>query len=1014
MIKSRGKAEDKKMWRSVESKEREKYENSWDDKKQEFPAAVQEWFDKGFSYKLDRKKFLTIMGASIGMASLKCAREPVEKIVPYLVRPPEAQPGIPAYYATARINHKGVTPILVKAREGKPIKIDGHDDHPFHKGAMTADVFATIWDLYDPDRLKTSKVKKDSKFADISTPDAVTQASNLVKSSQTVRVLSRPSFSPAEKMVLNSFIRKKPGSRLISYDFSGSLSSVAEAQRKSYGRAIVPQYRFDKADLILAIECDFLGTWISPELYTKQFSEGRNPDGKMNRLIVAENMMSLTGGNSDTRLPLHSGSQVALGLGLANLLLPFSAYAGNGAILNLVSFYTPEKTSELTGLSIDKIKDLANELSKKKGTSLVVGGGVSSRSDVNGELEVVVNLLNSILGNDGSTVLYDVPAYELDDMAGNGEMAALIKELNSGNVDLLILDRVNPVFDLPADSGFAEAMKKAKNVISLSYFMDESTVHANLVIAMSHYLESWNDAYYNGIYTIAQPVIRNIYEMETISQGDAWLKLQDDSSSYYQYIQGNSAAQYLQGNFSGLWDKTLKSGFYVQRQSSGYNGPRPFNSGALYGVGKKPADSSGFRLSLFESIPMGDGQGANNSFRQELPDPITKITWENYAAVSIDDAKTNGWRMGDIISIKNGDKEIQLPAFIQPGMRKGNIAIAIGYGHEELGEVAKGLGKNAVKMALFTPSGTKNSGIPVSVQKVKGGYELATTQRHYEMEGRELVRYAELNDYKKDKKAGNHEHKLEGKGLYPLQDYAVEKDTNEYKWGMSIDLSKCTGCSACVVSCYSENNISTTSKDEVWRGREMAWLRIDRYYEGDPKDADSISTHFAPLPCQQCENAPCENVCPVGATSHSTEGLNDMVYNRCVGTRYCMDNCPFKVRKFNWFENTVDHLKDPQQMSLNPDVTVRTRGVMEKCTFCVQRINEQRQMARAEERIVREEDLKTACQQGCPANAITFGDLANKKTTVAQKAADERSYRMLEEINVKPRVHYLTRIVNKG
>jgi molybdopterin-containing oxidoreductase family iron-sulfur binding subunit len=1005
----KSKYQEKKMWRSVESKEIAKYENKWDDKSQEFSGAVQELIDKGVGYKLDRKKFLGIMGASLGMAGLKCSRDPVEKIIPYLVRPPEAQPGIAAYYATALTSTRGVIPVLVKSREGKPVKIDGHDDHPINLGAMTAEAFSFIWDLYDPDRLKTSMIKKGDKHSEISTADAVKQAKEIISAGQTVRVLSRPGFSPAEKSVINGFLRSKPGSRQVVYDFPGTIQSLVEAQRKSYGRSIIPQYRFDKADFILSIEGDFLGTWISPEVNTKRHSQRRNPENKMNRLVVAESMMSLTGANADDRLPVNAGSHVALAFGLANLLLPFSTYAGNGTILSVVRDYTPEKTAEITGLNIDKIKGLADELKSYKGNSIVIGGGVSSRSEISGELEIAVNLLNSMLGNDGSTILSDVPVAEMDNLVGNAELNSLIQELHSGNVDVLVLDRVNPVFDLPQDSGIIEAISKVKNVISLSYMMDESAKMANMAIAMSHSLESWNDTYSTGVYTIAQPVLRTLYD--TLSPGDAWMQLQGASGSYYQFVKGSSAPVYLAGNFAKLWDQTLADGFYVSRKTSGFSGARGFNANALVGLGKTQKDSSGFTLSLYESIQIGDGQGANNAFRQELPDPITKIMWENFVAVSSEDAKANGWRLGNILSLKNGEKEIQMPLYIQPGIPKGSVAIAIGYGHTELGNIARGLGVNALKLAKFTGTGTKFTGISVSIQKVHGDYDLATSQRHHEMEGRALVRYAELKDYKKDKRAGNHEHKLEGKGLYPLQNYALETKSDVYKWGMAIDLSKCTGCSACVMSCYSENNIPVTGKAETWRGREMSWLRIDRYYEGE---VSNPTTHFAPVMCQQCENAPCENVCPVGATSHSAEGLNDMAYNRCVGTRYCADNCPFKVRRFNWFENQYGKLQDPMQMSLNPDVTVRGRGVIEKCSFCVQRINEQRQMATNEGRKIREEDLKTACQQGCPSHAITFGDLGDKTKIVAQMAADERSYRMLEEINVKPRVNYLTRIMNKG
>lgn len=1000
---------EKTMWKSVEEQKRSKYESSdIDVAKKEFSSEMKSILEKGANYSLDRKKFLTIMGASMSVAGLQCAREPVEKIVPYLVRPPEAQPGIPFYYASAKVDSRGVLPIMVKVREGKPIKIDGHDEHPVSKGAMTADGFASIWDLYDADRLRTSKIKEGDAQKDSSTEDAVAAAVEAISDAKSVRVLSAPSFSPSERQAVQNFLKSTSAKQVV-YDNIGNLQSILEGEARSYGKGVVPLYRFDVADLIVSLEADFLGAWVAPELFTKQFSSRRDPDGKMNRLIAAESMMSVTGANADERVAIHAGSQKNLALGLIKLLLPGSSYAGNGAIRAAVKGHTPEAVSAATGVSAEKIKAIAAELKKRRGKSLVVAGGSSSRSADGGDMVVLANVINAILGNDGKTIQADTPIKAENDISSHRELSRLIADLNSEKVDLLILDRVNPVFDLPKNSGIAEAISKAGKVIALSERVDESSAQADILIATSHFMESWNDGESAGVYNVGQPSITPLFD--TVSAGDAWLKLTKNDTSYHEFIRQNGANLRLTGVFEAAWEKAVYNGFF-RFKKGGATGGRRFNASAVGSVKKAGVEKSGsFTLNLFESVGVRDGRNGNNSFRHEFPDPITKIAWDNYVAISPSDADENHWRMGDVLKVSRGSESIDLPLFIQPGLRKGSVAIAVGYGHETFGRVADGLGKNAMALADFNKSGISFSGLGVELKKVGDGYRIATTQRHHNMEGRYLARYATLDEYKRDPKAGHHELPLVGKGLYPPHDYSLEKDTPIYKWGMSVDLNKCTGCSACVLSCYSENNIPSTSRDEVWRGREMSWMRIDRYYEGDLEDP---TTHFQPLMCQHCEAAPCENVCPVIATVHSPEGLNDMAYNRCIGTRYCSANCPYKVRRFNWFENWYGKVEHPQQMALNPDVTVRGRGVIEKCSMCVQRINEQRQMAHVEGRKIREEELKTACQQGCPADAIAFGDLGDKATKAAKLVADERSYTILAEVNTKPRINYMTRIINKG
>ncbi|MES0488767.1 MAG: 4Fe-4S dicluster domain-containing protein [Leptospirales bacterium] len=998
------------MWRSVEAKERQKYEVE-KASPNEFPAAVTELIEKGFNYSLDRKKFLTIMGASLSMAGINCAKQPAEKIVPYVFRPPEAQPGIPVHYATARVNHQGVLPILVKAREGKPIKIDGHDEHPVSKGAMTADGFAGIWELYDPDRLKTSAEKTSADFSDIDTATAIAKAVEIVKGASNVRVLSRASYSPSEKKAKSSFLRARGSRTQVVYDAGGNQAQLFAGEAKSYGSAIIPQYRFDKADLIVSIGADFLGTWITPEVYTKQHSSRRNPDKNMNRLVVAETMMSLTGANADTRFPISAGTHLVFALGLAKQLLSGSAYANNASVKKAVAPYTAEKTAAITGVDATQIKSIAKELKKKKGKSLVVAGGTNTLDGDLGSIQVVANLINSILGNDGKTIEHNVPLLEKGDFSSPAELAKLIDDMKNGNVDVLILDRANPVFDLPAESGIREAIKNVKNVIAIADHKDESASEANLVIAASHYLESWNDGYSSGVYSVAQPVIRPLFDTQSV--GEIWLQLAGLDSNYYNFIKDDNAGSYLTGSLNIAFEKALSDGFFVARRG-GSSSSRKFKAGALSSIKAPTEANSGLTLTLYESVQIGDGINGNNSYRHELPDPITKICWENFVAVSKADAQSNGWRLGDLLEVSREGRSIKAPIYIQPGLKDGSVALAIGYGHESIGSVGDGVGANAWTLAGFSKNGSTFDGLSVEIKKVESGYRTATTQRHHDMHGRGLVRHAPLSDYKENPKAGSIEHDLHlpGRGLYPVHDYSIlAEGKGTYKWGMAIDLSKCTGCSACVISCYSENNIPVTGKDEVWRGREMSWMRIDRYFEGE---IENPTAHFAPVMCQHCENAPCENVCPTNATQHSPEGLNDMAYNRCIGTRYCSDNCPFKVRRFNWFEQWEGKIADPAQYALNPDVTVRGRGVIEKCSFCVQRINEQRQMAKSEGRKIEEKDLKTACQQGCPADAIVFGDIGNKETMARAQWDLERGYRMLDEVNVHPRVKYLTRIINQG
>lgn len=980
--------------------------------KSEFPVNVEDMIERGMNANLDRKSFLTFMGASLSMAALAACREPVEKIVPYVDRPMEYVPGQPRYFASAYANARGVTPILVKTREGKPIKIEGLASHPITGGAATADTYASIWDLYDPDRIKTPAKKNGGSLSATKWDEILTEVSGLLKGKS--RVISRTTFSPSE-----SAARAKLGKAVV-YDPTGSLSEIAAGNRASFGAATIPAHRVQDADLILAIEADFLGTWLSSEIHTRQFASRRDPaKGKMNRLVVAEAAMSLTGSNADSRLALVAGSHTTLALGLANLLLPGSALAGDGNVRAAVQAYSPAVVAKVTGLAEKQVIELAEELKKFRGKSLVLGGGVNTRTLVPGELQIAVNLLNAILGNEGRTVSTKGAVQATSDQSDAAEIEALIADMKAGKIDTLVIDRANPVYEMPVASGFTDALKQVKNVVFIGDHMNDTATLATHVLPVSHFLESWSDAESNGSYSIVQPVIRQLHD--TLPVLEIFARLAGSTITAYEQVKTTHTAR-ARGQ---AWAKSLAQGYAIT-DAPAASAPRAFRSAALKGIKPPTEPQAGYRLSLIESVGLGDGVGGNISFRHELPDPVTKITWDNVLLLSPADAKTLNLKTQDLLKLTSGKVVLEVPVFVQPGMRRGSLALAIGFGQSQIGGVGAGVGQNAYALQGYAAGQVAASGLAVTIEKI-GKYDmLASTQRHYEFAViRGLARQVDVATFekaineKKPELLHEHEEKPHGgkaKGLYTKHNYE-----DGYRWNLNIDLSKCTGCSACVMACYSENNIPAVGKSEVNRGREMSWLRIDRYYiyeneAAEKADPDMVNpdVFFQPVMCQHCENAPCENVCPVGATGHSSEGLNYMAYNRCIGTRYCSNNCPYKVRRYNWFENWEGKLKDPQQYALNPDVTVRSRGVIEKCSFCQQRISEKRQLSKIEGRSVKDGEIKTACQEACTAGAINFGNINSADTEIVKANNNPRSYKILAQINVEPSVKYMVRVKNRS
>ncbi len=960
-----------------------------------------------------RREFLKLMGASLAMASAGCIRRPVQKIVPYAKQPEEVTFSISNFYSSTYFDGNESLGLLVKTVEGRPVKIEGNPKHPLNKGATSVRAQGHILSLYDPERLKNpvrnllnkTKTNRDTISAKWEEMDADI-VKQLAKGS--VAVLTSSLNSPSTRAVVGDFCQAF-GAQHFSWE-ALSHGDVLAGQKASYGEALVPFYRFDKADVIVSIDADFLGTWMLPTTYTKQFSAGRKNIKEMNKLVVFDSNYSLTGANADVRVRIKPSQQIAVVMGLAHEIAikkSFGKFAGNATVkVALDPFANVAQDLKMEAALFARIAD---DLIHSKGKSLVVAGGLAAGTEQAKELQIAVNFLNSALDNEGSTV--DSTHQLAGVSAADTEIMQLTEALKKGSVKTLIIHGVNPFYSVPQSVGFAEAMKKAEMVIYTGDRQDETGAYANYIIPDHHALENWGDAeIVKGLYSIHQPTIRPMYDTRSFQLSlMTWgflakkgPKRLQTFETYYDYLRDfwktdvHPKLGKGQG-FEDFWNEVLQNGFVGSIDGS--VATRSFKTEALSTV-KKSNNKSGFELVLYPTIALGDGKLANVAWLQELPDPVTKICWDNYVSMAIATAEKMKVKEGHLIELVIGSQKMTLPAHIQPGLHEDVLAIAVGYGRTAAGKVGNGIGQNTYALMTVQKDQIVSSGLEVKATNTRKLYDLANPQGHHSMEGRQIVVEATLKEYLKNPAAGKHTHHVFS--MWSGHAY------NGHKWAMAVDLNSCTGCNACVVACMSENNIPVVGKKYVIQGREMHWIRVDRYYVGTPENAEAV---FQPLMCQHCDNAPCESVCPVAATVHSSEGLNDMVYNRCVGTRYCANNCPYKVRRFNWF-NYAKLIEKPAHLALNPDVTVRVRGVMEKCTFCVHRIKDAKNTARLEKRDLKDGEIKTACQQVCPADAIAFGDINDSKSQVAKMFQDARGYGLLEEFHAAPSVRYLSKIRN--
>ena len=970
-------ARGQEYWRSLE--ELSETEDFRDLMRQEFPQQAAAWHDP-----LSRRRFLQLMGASLALAGVgACTRSPEEKIMPYVRQPEEIVQGMPLFFATAMPFSGFGYGVLAESHMGRPTKIEGNPQHPASLGATDAFGQASVLTLYDPDRSQvithTGMIRTWGAFV-----AALNGALNDQRASggRGLRVLTETVTSPTLVQQLQTMLERFPAAQWHQFEPASSDAARAGA-RLTFGEDLNTQYHFDRAEVILALDADFLSWGPAALRYARDYAARRQVwEGQqtMNRLYAVESAPSITGSMADHRLPLRSSEVTALARAVAQEL---GASGAQGSTAQAAATAAPARW----------VSAVADDLRQHRGASIVVAG--EQQPPV---VHALAHAMNYALGNIGITVVYTDPveATPVDHMAS---LRQLVSDMEAGIVELLLIIGGNPVYTAPADLHFAQHLVKVPLRVHLSLFNDETSALCHWHIPETHYLESWGDIRaYDGTVTIIQPLIAPLYASRSAHEVLAALMGQPDGRAY-DIVRNYWRSQYAGEDFERFWRTALHDGLIPDTALE----PRTTDGLRLILADVElPASApSGLELVFRPDPTIWDGSFANNGWLQELPKPLTKLTWDNVALISPNTAQRLGLAKEDLVELRYRGRSVLAPVWVMPGHADEAVTVSLGYGRWRAGRIGTSLGFNAY--ALRT-SDAPWFGTGLEIHKTGGRYLLATTQEHFRMEGRNLVRAATLEEYLTHPgfaHALGHE-PAPGQTLYPLYAYPG------YAWGMAIDLNTCIGCSACVVACQAENNIPIVGKIEVERGREMHWLRIDRYYKGE---LDAPETYYQPVLCMHCEMAPCEVVCPVAATVHSHEGLNDMVYNRCVGTRYCSNNCPYKVRRFNFFQY-ADYDTPSLKLLQNPDVTVRSRGVMEKCTYCVQRINAGRIRADQEGRPIRDLEVITACQAACPTEAIVFGNINDPHSRVAKMKATPLNYGILTELNTRPRTTYLARLRN--
>jgi MoCo/4Fe-4S cofactor protein with predicted Tat translocation signal len=1022
--------------------------------------------EKSLEWGASRRDFLKYLGFSLGAATVAASCDiPVRRAIPYVIKPDTIVPGIATYYASSFVQGGDYCAVLVKTREGRPIKIEGNSLSKVTGGATSARAQASVLSLYDTSRFPQAGRMAEGQFEKISWEDLDNEVLGKLNPKSEIRILASTLMSPTANRAIEEFQASFPNTKVVMYDAVSS-SAMLEANEQTIGEKAIPNYRFDQAEVILSFGADFLGTWISPVEYAAQYAKNRKVDPenpKMSRHIQVESHMSLTGSNADNRILIKPSE---MGAAIATLYNELAALNGAPTV----------SAPALNDKAKAALKKAAANLNAAQGKSLVVSG-----SNNIGE-QMLVNAINNLLGSYGNTI--DFAQASMQRKGIDGDIQGLIREMAAGNVSAVFVMGANPAFDLPNAEVFQAAFSKVPLKVSFATTPDETTALCNFVAPANHYLESWGDVEpKRGHFSLIQPTIAPLFKTrqaeESLLRWAASPNLNTDAEQpYYEYLRWNwQQSMFPQQNsyatFQMFWDSALHDGVF-ETPPREYSVNPQVDAAAAAAKISKPANSE-LEISFFETVNVGAGQYANNPWLQELPDPVSRTSWGNYLAIPVSWDGGNEWKgfknlnkdeikgKADIVEVEiNGltHRATCVRQFGQPGW---GVAMALGYGRQTVSQAGKNVGVNVFPWLSIDANGnTQYYATNASVSdKVAEEKQFACVQYHHTMgvtgadpknnetinvdektvmtlgagyqgglTDRSIIYQDNLKDVQElveHIKEKRHEaQKLNSHTLYPFEKYSEDLYSQGHHWGMHVDLNACIGCSACQVACTAENNVPVVGKKEVARHHEMHWLRIDRYFFGDYENPNVV---YQPMMCQHCDNAPCENVCPVAA-NHSSEGLNQMTYNRCIGTRYCANNCPYKVRRFNWLDYTTADIFPANEYSingedltfgsdnltrmvLNPDVTVRSRGVIEKCSFCVQRIQEGKLTAKKENRALRDADVRTACQTACPTGAITFGDLNNPDSDLNARLKNELVYQVLEEINVQSSVHYSAKVINR-
>ena len=1033
--------------------------------------------DDSVELKSNRRDFLKYLGFGLGAATLASCETPVRRAIPYVVKPDKIVPGVATFYASTFVNGGDFAPVLVKTREGRPIKLDGNKLSSVTKGGTDARAQASVLSLYDTARLRNPGIVNNDEVKAMTWEELDSAVKGQLNGSSRIRIVTKTLMSPITRQAVADFKEKYPNTEIVQYDPVSS-SAILLANEACFGQRVIPSYHFNNADMVVSFGADFLGTWISPSEYSCQYTKGRMinlSDPKMSRHIQVEAGMTMTGSNADNRIMIRPTEQ---GAAIATLYNALAAKTGAPTV----------GAPQINEKAAAALRKVAGDLIDHRGHALVVSG-----SNNTGE-QILVNKINDLIDSYGSTIDFGHVSYQRQGI--DRDVRNLVREMNAGSIDALFVLNANPAFDLPDAEAFTNGMAKVKLRVSFNQTMDETTAQCTHIAPANHFLESWGDVHpKRGHYGLIQPTIARLFDTR---QAESSFLVWSEAATYqpeaeqpiYEYLKAYWEANIFSQQtefltFQTFWDNALHDGlveFPVDVQTPAFGGDVAAAAARITKVG-----SSDMEIGFYETINVGAGQYAGNPWLQELPDPVTRCVWGNYLQVpihwdvdqnsfvgynNIGSENAKGW--ADFVDLTGGEDQKRVTAIPQFGQMSGTVMMALGYGRTKGGKAAKGIGIDVFSWLNVDDDGnTQYFAENVALSESLGRDKYASVQYHHTMgvtgpdengetinvdekaigpagyqgslTNRSIIFHSNIKDLKEfvhgvpgdpinvglieKRKEYNH---LNDQTLYPYKEYTEKYYSQGHHWGLYIDMSACTGCGACVVACQAENNIPVVGKDEVHRHHEMSWLRIDRYYYGDAENPNVV---YQPMMCQHCDNAPCENVCPVAATNHSGEGLNQMTYNRCIGTRYCANNCPYKVRRFNWLDYTSADLfsqnevnlnkgidgADPMvymsdnltRMVLNPDVTVRSRGVIEKCSFCVQNIQEAKLTAKREKRRLRDGDIRSACQTACPTGGIVFGDTNDPESAVSKMMKSQLGYRVLEEVNTQSSVVYAAKIDNR-